>query len=436
MRPDLVSRKAAFDVLQRVIKRGEQLDAALDVTLAHLDLSSQDRAFVRMLITTTLRRFGQIDAILETASARPRKQISDTVWTILQIGATQILFMNVADYAAVDLSVRLAKSQGEEKAAGFVNGILRKLTRERETLLGGKASDSLLNIPEWIRNILEADYGSERARSIAEASLVVPPLDLTLRQGLVAEEWAVRLQGEIIGETTVRLRNTEGSVRDLPGYEDGDWWVQDVSATLPVRLFGNIQGRHLADLCAAPGGKTLQMADRGAMVTAIDSSEKRLVRVHENLERVGMGDLVTALCEDAKDWTPATPMRGILLDAPCTATGTIRRNPDVLRSRSESDLKSVIQLQSTLLNHAASILSPGGTLVYCVCSLFHEEGERQIAQFLEKHSEFSIRNAAEFLPSEFLRCVSPDGTARILPDDLPEQGGADGFFMARLDRKK
>jgi 16S rRNA (cytosine967-C5)-methyltransferase len=343
--------------------------------------------------------------------------------------------MDVPDHAAVDLSVRLVQADRRAaKYAGLVNAVLRRCAREGQPLIDEIKSQSL-DVPPWLLARWVANYGETAAAEIAVAIGYEPPLDLTVKSD--APQWATRLHGETLPTGTVRTL-LQGSVAMLPGFSEGKWWVQDAAAALPVRLFGDLKGRRIADLCAAPGGKTAQLIHAGAEVTALDRSPNRVARLRENLVRLSL-DAQTVVA-DAAEWSGNggdALFDGILIDAPCTATGTIRRHPDVAWLKQESDISALTALQRRLLQRAVVLLKPGGTLVYCTCSLEPEEGEQAVAALLA--AESGIRrapiDASEVAGQAEL--VTAEGDLRTLPCHMPHPedprlGGLDGFYAARL----
>ncbi len=348
-------------------------------------------------------------------------------------GLAQILFMDTPDHAAVDLAVRAAKADAKTAGyAGLLNAILRSAIRERENLLAGV--DPLADeTPGWLGQRWRRAWGEERARSIAAAHLREPTLDVTVRDD--AAGWADKLGGRVLPTGSVRIA-AHTPVPELPGYEDGQWWVQDAAAALPARLLRVEPGARGLDLCAAPGGKTAELASAGAQVTALDRSAERLKQLSANLARLGLSaDIVVA---DAATWS-AEPFDAVLVDPPCSATGTIRRHPDVQWTKKPGDIDQLAALQAKILARAAALVKPGGVLVYCVCSIEPEEGEAQIAALLRKDPDFKR------VPIEAGECgvtpdlVTPEGDLRTLPchwpNDDPRMAGLDGFFAARLRRQ-
>jgi 16S rRNA (cytosine967-C5)-methyltransferase len=283
---------------------------------------------------------------------------------------------------------------------------------------------SRLNTPEWLWKRWVLHYGEETASRIAAAHLEEPPLDLSVKANAAA--WGTRLSGSFLPWGTVRLY-AKGRIEDLEGYDEGAWWVQDTAAALPARLLGDVKGLRVADLCAAPGGKTAQLAAQGAQITAVDISAARLRRLQENLERLNLkAETVRA---NVSEWTPSERFDAVLLDAPCSATGTIRRNPDIAYLKSDADIAALAAVQKRLLNHALGLLAPGGHLVYATCSLEREEGEEQIQALLAERSDVAllpIRTDEICLPPD---AITSHGMLRTLPFHM---GGMDGFFAARL----
>lgn len=437
--PGLTARRIAADILDGVLRRRIALDEQLNGKSAHpglAALSDRDRALMRRLVATVLRRLGTLRHLVSGFLDKGFPTDAPRTETILLIGAAQILWLDVPDHAAVDLGVRLA--QGDRRAAryaGLVNAVLRRVAQNRETL---RLDDKPLDTPDWLLKRWTAHYGADTAAAIARANGHEPGLDLTVKAD--AASWAERLRGRVLATGTVRTQ-AQGAITLLPGFNEGAWWVQDAAASLPVRLLGDVRGMNVADLCAAPGGKTAQLALAGANVTAVDRSAVRLARVAENLARLRLSAKTVAA--DVLEWQPSAsdgaPFDAVLLDAPCSSTGTIRRHPDVPWLKSESDLGVLISLQQRLLDRVADLLKPGGQLIYCVCSLEPEEGEQQIAALLAREPRLvrqpvaaeDICGGAEFISSAGDLRTLP----QYLPDPDPQWGGLDGFYAARLIRQ-
>jgi 16S rRNA (cytosine967-C5)-methyltransferase len=435
--PGLAARRIAADILDGVLHRHRTLDDQLDGTGAHPGLKlldDRDRALMRRLVATILRRLGTLGHVLSRLLDRGIPTDAPRAQSALLIGAAQILWMDVPDHAAVDLSVRLVQSDRRAgKYAGLVNAVLRRCAREGRTIVD-EIGPEVLDVPGWLLARWKAHYGEDTAKDIALAIGQEPSLDITVKSD--ASVWASRLHGEMLPTGTVRTL-LQGSVATLPGFAEGAWWVQDAAAALPARLFGEVAGRTIADLCAAPGGKTAQLAQAGANVVAVDRSPARIARLRDNLARLHLeADVEVA---DATEWQGANGgFDGILVDAPCSATGTIRRHPDIAWLRQHADFAGLTVLQGRLLRRAAAMLKPGGMLVYCTCSLEPEEGEQAISALLADEPE--IRRAP-IEPSEvagLAEIITADGDLRTLPCHLPHPeprlGGLDGFYAARLVR--
>jgi 16S rRNA (cytosine967-C5)-methyltransferase len=433
----LAARRIAADILDGVLHKHRTLDEQLEGAAAHpglKTLSDRDRALMRRLVATILRRLGTLGHVLSKLLDRGVPTDAPRAQSALLIGAAQILWMDVPDHAAVDLSVRLVQSDRRaSKYAGLINAVLRRCAREGQPLIDEVVAQSL-DVPPWLMARWRAHYGDDTAQKIALALSVEPSLDLSVKSD--AEAWATRLHGEILPTGTIRSL-LQGSVRMLPGYAEGQWWVQDAAAALPARLFGDLNGRRIVDLCAAPGGKTAQLAQAGAEVIAIDRSPNRVARLRENLARLSLD--ARCVVADATEWIDDQSdgnFDAVLVDAPCASTGTIRRHPDVAWLKQESDIGTLSALQKRLLQKAVSLLKPGGTLVYCTCSLEPEEGEQAIAALLDSDSGVT---RAPIDPAEvagLAEIITPDGDLRTLPCHLqnpdPRLGGLDGFFASRL----
>lgn len=431
--PGLAARRIAADILDGVLRRRIALDEQLSGKGSHPGLpvlADRDRALMRRLTATVLRRLGTLRHILGGFLEKGFPADAPRAETVLLLGAAQILWLDVPDHAAVDLSVRLALADRRAgRYAGLVNAVLRRVAQNRATFA---LDDTVRDTPEWLLQRWTRHYGPDVARAIAHANGHEPALDLTVKQD--AASWAERLRGRVLPTGTVRTI-AHGSIALLPGFSEGAWWVQDAAAALPVHLFGDLRGKKVADLCAAPGGKTAQLASAGAAVTAVDRSPARVARLRENLTRLSLE--AETVAADVLEWQ-TEPFDAVLLDAPCSSTGTIRRHPDVPWLKGETEITALTSMQERLLDRAVALTKPGGILIYCVCSLEPEEGEQQIEALLARNPNVArapIAAADVFGQAEFL---SPPGDLRTLPQMLPDPdprwGGLDGFFAARLVR--
>jgi len=431
--PGLAARRIAADILDGVLRRRIALDEQLSGKASHPGLpllADRDRALMRRLAATVLRRLGTLRHVLGGFLDKGFPADAPRVETILLVGAAQILWLEVPDHAAVDLSVRLAQADRRAaRYAGLINAVLRRVAQSRDA---GISESALRDTPQWLLARWSKHYGADTARAIAQADGYEPALDLTVKAD--PEAWAEHVHGRVLPTGTVRTL-AQGAISLLPGFREGAWWVQDAAASLPARLIGDVRDKAVADLCAAPGGKTAQLACAGARVTAIDRSPARLGRLRENLARLGLrADIAIA---DALEWQGG-PFDAVLLDAPCSATGTIRRHPDIPWLKSEADIAALTSLQQRLLDRAIDLLKPGGTLVYCVCSLEPEESEEQIAALLGRDPRVARAPIAAQEVAGHAEFLNRDGDLRTLPPQLPDPdprwGGLDGFYAARLSR--
>lgn len=440
----LSARAVALELLESVLKKRKPLDEALS---EHGDLErlvNRDRQFVRALVTCTLRHLGQIDHVLAQCLEKPLPSRAAAIRNILRLGVAQTLFLKTPAHAAVDTMVTLAgKRGGEAGYKGLVNAVLRRIAREAELFRqfapGNGNFTGAISLPDWLWQSWVKAYGVRQATQIAIAHLEEPTLDFSVRRD--PEHWAKMLGGEALpGGTVRRPAHAPDSYRpsprieDLPGFAEGMWWVQDLGASLPVKLLtgpkGNLAGLRALDMCAAPGGKSAQLAMAGAEVTALDRSRKRLERVAQNMKRLHL----TVGCEmaDAALWRKAKDFDIVLLDAPCTATGTIRRHPDVAWLKDPRDVAKLSASQDALLDAAVALVRQGGIILYCTCSLQLEEGPERIAAALQRHPNLvRLPIKAEELFG-FKELVTPDGDLRSLPSHLAQYGGIDGFYAARL----
>jgi 16S rRNA (cytosine967-C5)-methyltransferase len=423
------ARKAAAMAVADVMGRGFRLESSLAKNPAIEGLDPRDRAFARAIGATTLRRLGQIDAVLAPLLKTPPP---GRVQAYLQTAVAQMVFMDVAPHAAVGDTVTLVKTdEKSEPFSGLVNAVLRKVA---ET---GKADAAkvppIRNIPGWLRSEWTRLYGKAAVRRMALLLATSPPLDLSVKND--PDGWAKKLGGTVIGGKTVRL-DVIGNVTALEGFKEGEWWAQDISASLPARVLeqacGGFEGKRVADLCAAPGGKTMQLCAMGGDVTAFDLSEARTERLKRNLDRTQLD--ATIVMADLTEYMPEKTFDAVLLDAPCSSTGTFRRHPDVIHNRRERDITPLTRLQDTLLKHAAKCVSPGGTLLYSVCSLQEREAADRVRKFLKVMPDFGLVKLAPIPGLDLPEGRIDGGMIRLLPSESPDGRGMDGFFIAVLRR--
>ncbi len=427
--PGLAPRRAALDVLT-LVAAGRTLDQALEDCRSFNALEGADRALAHALAAGVMRRRGTIDHVIGLYIDRPIPKRSARATDVLRLAAAQSLFLGTPDHAVVSTAVALTQEFRETGGyAGLVNAVARKIAAAGADAIAGLPDR--IDTPGWMWRGWERNFGPDTARAIAKAHQKEAQTDLTPRNRDDAAGLALNADGRVLPTGSVRV--PAGSrVPKLKGFSEGEWWVQDAAAALPARLLGDVAGLVVYDLCAAPGGKTMQLAAAGATVVAVDSEGLRLKTIAENLARTRLtAETVKA---DILDWTPASPADAVLLDAPCTATGTIRRHPDVLWSKTEDQMKSLAALQAKMIDKALTLLKPGGLLVFCTCSLQPEEGERQAAAALARHSgiERVPVSAAEI---GGLAAVTRDGDLRTHPALLLEEGGMDGFFAARFRKR-
>ncbi|MER9443495.1 methyltransferase domain-containing protein [Mesorhizobium sp. M0340] len=433
----LAARKAAARLLAAVIDARTPLDGLTDHENGHpqykaLDL--RDRALVRAILVTALRYRMTISGLLARRLEKPLPPNATALSHILHVAAAQILFLDVPDSAAVDLAVTHAKSDPRTaRFSGLVNGVLRTLARAKQDELAAAVA-ATDEAPKWFSDRLKTVYGLDKTRQILLAQRHEAPVDFTVKSDPAL--WAERLGGLVLPTGTVRVEKLSASVTELPGFAEGAWWVQDAAASLPARLFGDINGLRIADLCAAPGGKTAQLILAGAHVTALDISKTRLARLTQNLERLGLAaEIVQA---DLLKYEPKDRFDAVLLDAPCSSTGTVRRHPDVPWTKTAADVEKLADLQRRLLVRAVTLVKPGGRIVFSNCSLDPLEGEELYRDFLAGNAEIiddPLRPGEIAGIDPFL---TPQGTLRTTPADLelgsPARSGLDGFFAARMRR--
>jgi 16S rRNA (cytosine967-C5)-methyltransferase len=445
------SRLAAADLIQRTTDGREDLEAALSNSKSYSDLDGPDRGYARATASAALRALGRIDWALGGLLDRPLDQLEPAVRAMLRAGCAQLWLMGSADYAVVSACVEAAaRSRDLTRSGGFINAVLRRATRERQAF---EAAPEASIWPDWLAAKFKATLGEARAGALARLQHSEPPIDITLKSHAEAGLWAEKLQGELLPNGTVR---TKAGVRieELPGYADGDWWVQDAGASLAATLMGDVSDRRVGDLCAAPGGKALQLAAMGANLTAIDISRQRLKMLEQNAERTKLAmDIVEA---DIRTWRPDELFDSLLLDAPCSALGVLRRHPEGAWRRDPSDLARFPKIQQGLVAAARDLLKPGGVLVYCVCTPNREEGEDVIEHALSQGGWRRRNISADEVPG-FAFALTDKGDLMTAPpadfaleapvaetttDVVASASGAhatraissDVFYIARLER--
>lgn len=432
---EILTRHIAVEIFSAVLRRGKGLEEEFAVQMSEQDkkrpLEIRDRTFVRLLVTTALRRLGQIDNILARYLKNPLPDRAAYVLDALRLSTAQLVFLNTPPHAAVSTGVSLVKSWGIGGFAGLANAVLRRISTEGKQIAEFQNAAEM-NIPSWLLRIWDKAYGKEAAYKIADAGLREAPLDFSVKSN--PEEWAQKLDAVVMPTGTLR-RAKSASVPSLPGFEDGAWWIQDLSAALPAKLLKDIEDKRVIDICAAPGGKTAQLVAAGAEVTALDISANRLKRLTDNMNRLKMS--VEIITTDARKWWAeeggvSERFDAVLLDAPCSATGTLRRHPDVVWHRTPEDVIRLNKAQTELLETALDMLDDGGELVYCVCSLLPSEGVLIVDAAVEKGLAERIPVTEEEVPA-FM--ISAKGDLCVMPFFYEETGGCDGFYAARLRKK-
>lgn len=431
-KPGLRTRQAATKLLAAVVDRHTSLDGMLDPeggNPAYLALGEADRTLARAILLTALRHRTAIDAMIGMLLDRPLPDGARSLQFGLAVAAAQIVYLDVPDRAAVDLAVEQARTDPRSRRfASLANALLRRLSREKEALLSSTVD--ICPVPEWFHDRLAAAYGAERTGAMFAMLAEPASIDLTVKSAPAA--WAERLGGIVLSTGSVRLLAPEGPVSALAGFDEGAWWVQDAAAAIPARLLGNLVGKRVVDLCAAPGGKTAQLALAGAAVTALDRSASRLSRLKANLARLSLeADCVET---DLLAYEPAERFDAVLLDAPCSSTGTVRRHPDVLWTKGPDDIERLALLQERMLRHALRLAKPGGLVVFSNCSLDPREGEEVVARVVGDTPGIAIRPVTPADLPGIEEAVDTAGCVRTTPEMLAMQparrGGLDGFFAA------
>jgi 16S rRNA (cytosine967-C5)-methyltransferase len=436
-KPGLKARLAASKILGAVVDRKTPLDGMLDHdngNAVYRDLNEADRALVRAILNSALRHLPHIDAMLACLLQSPLPEGARALQHVLAVAAAQILYLDIPDHSAVDLAVEQAnRDPRSRRFASLVNAVLRRLVREKAELLA-TIPQTIPSIPKWFFDRLVTVYGRDQAMRIAEAQMLPAAIDVTVKSR--PEHWATELNGALLPTGSIRLSLFDGSIPSLPGFSEGEWWVQDAAAAIPAQLFGDLSGKLALDLCAAPGGKTAQMIAGGAKVTAIDQSASRLKRLQSNLARLGLE--AATLVASAANYEADRLFDAVLLDAPCSSTGTTRRHPDVLWTKGPADIQKLAGVQENLLRHALTLVKPGGLLVFSNCSLDPMEGEDVIVRVLADFPDFRRVPIDRQNWPGLEEAISPLGEFRTTPAMLPgvdgRAGGLDGFFASVLQR--
>ena len=417
----MTTRYAAAQLVHQILVENANLEEAFDNCCSFGILKSEpeiERAFCRSMVTNTIRRNGLFDFILKKYM---KKRPSGIAMGILATALEQMLFMRVPNNIAISIAIEITKADKSTKhLPQFISAVLRRVEADSGRI-NSLINKPGVNLPQWLYSRWQRNYGSDTARMISEANLVDPDLDITVKSR--PETWAEILNAEVLFQNSLRIKNFRGRPEDLPGYDSGDWWIQDLASSLPATFLGNVENKFILDLCAAPGGKTAQLANAGANITALDISEHRMKRLLANFHRLGLS--VNSVISDALTYQSSEKFDGILLDAPCSATGTVRRHPDIAWHRTEKQIGELAALQFDLIVNASKLLKSGGTLVFSTCSIEPEEGESHLLKSLPD-LEFSPILKDE-VPA--LGILSAKGFVRSLP-----QLGLDGFFIARFKK--
>ncbi len=428
-KPDigLPARRAAYAVLNEIIFKRRSLDEAFARQPALETMPGRDKAFVRLLVSVVLKRAREMDDTLGQLLHEPLDGLKPPqLINIFRLGVAQFAFLETPPHAVVNTTVELAEAEGIAHHKPLVNAVMRRLTREGMQKLAPRDAGRI-NTPEWLWESWMQGFGVETALDIAAANLDEAAVDFSVKSH--PEQWVATLDAVQLPTGSLR-KKTAGFVPDLPGFTQGSWWIQNAAAAIPAQLFGDVKGKTVADLCAAPGGKAAQLAAMGAKVIGVDISAQRVARLNENMQRLQLP--VETVISDGASWQPKEPIDAVLVDAPCTATGTIRHQPDVMWLKEPRDAEKLAALQRRLQLNAVKMLKPGGTLVFCTCSLQKAEGEDQASWLLQQGLPIRLAPiAADELPG-IADLVTPRGELRSLPFHWKDIGGIDGFYVARF----
>ncbi len=417
-------REIATEILRQIFT---QKDPS---SLQDLEQSSgTEHGFIKMLTLTSLRRHVFLRKVMRQFIKKKLPAKAAFADSAIEAGACELLFMDTPDYAVINSYVNLVKKHCDKYLAGFANAVLRRISSEKDILLKHNRSEVF---PDSFLEILNNSYSKETISQLQVSALQEPALTISVKDN--PQSWAEKLEGQWISENSITLPNA-GKIQSLEGYASGQWWVQDYAASLAVSVLPDLKGKRVLDLCAAPGGKTAQLINQGAIVTSLDNSQQRLNTLRQNMERLHFSPQ-KIICADALNYLQTftdKPFDVILLDAPCSATGIFRRHPEVLHLKTKFDVLRQAELQKQILEHISKALVPQGTLIYCTCSIAKEEGEKQISDFLTTHNEFKI---SPLTSKKFPAIITPEGFIRTLPFHLQSYGGCDAFFVARLTKVK
>ena len=422
--PKTKPRFVAIDILNEILGNKKSFHELRALGILK-NLKPNEKAFVQRLVMDTLRNLDRCDRLLKKYLKKdPKLRIKN----ILRLGLTELV-TGGASHAIVNEAVNYAASNKISRPMkGLVNAVLRKLSSYG--IEEWNKDESISRLPRWLRDPLINAYGKKTVIEIEKIQSFTPPIDITLKDPSKIHNWAKELEGRIVFQESIRLESGK-QISALPGFKEGDWWVQDIAASIPIRLLGNLSGKKVLDLCAAPGAKTLQLASLGADVTAVDISASRLELLRENLQRCGL----EANIIESDAFNIVDKFDIVLLDAPCSATGTIRRHPDLAYCKDGSDFFELIEMQSKLLDHASSIVEDNGLIIYATCSLLPDEGECRIEEFLTRNDQFVIKKPNEIdkiIPEAWVMNL---GDIRITPASSNEKDGLDGFYICYLQKK-
>ena len=421
------TRKKAIEILVKILENNKPLDNAFEESTkknSHFSkLINEDKSFCRLLISTTLRNLISIDYLLTKFLSKPLNKTPLKVLMILRINVAQSFFLKTPDHAVVNTAVELCG----KKWKGLVNGVSREILRNKDK--AKKYLNESDKVPNWLLRRWKRDWGKNYDEIVTGHLNLNPPIDLYVKNN--TNYWVKKLNGKKLGNNSIRLF-TPGLISNLEGYEQGEWWIQDYSSQIPVSLLEIQNNDDVLDLCAAPGGKTAQLISLGAKVTSIDNNKKRLFRLEQNLKRLNYKAIVKN--KDIRNFSTQKTWSKIILDAPCSSTGTLRKNPEIMHQKKESDIVSLSKLQSDLLDTAWDLLKEGGTLLYCTCSLEKEEGEHQIENFIKRKKNSLLDKINNNEIDKKLNVSGQNKWLRIFPNSLNYEGGNDGFFIARIKK--